>query len=289
MRELQASPQVILITGIVVLGCFVLLSGSLSNLQLSSGTDTGLMSLLEGTFNRPGYTPWNSLNESTERLPGWLLVLFWACVAVCVLYAVISPAYRKALLVTAVTAVLLVYIARSCVPKEGQDMETITSPSPIGDMGTAQPPPEPPERSIPRWLTIVIGTGAASGLGVGGYKLWQLWLAGALISRRQLLKPAAEAVQQLDAGQDIADTVARCYLSMIQVLEQHQRVRRADAMTPREFESHLRKAGLHSRHVHQLSQMFERVRFGSKPTGERERLLARDCLAQIVATWGEPA
>ncbi len=290
--KLQSSPSVVLFTGVGVLVLILFLSGALSNLQLASGEDTGLMSLFQNTFNREGYTPWNSGMDEGRRVPSWMLALFWGSVIVCLLYAVISPSYRKALIMTTVAMLLLAYVLMRIQENQAErEVEAMGGPPQAGDMGEAMDLPPPPEPAPwvtdpPPWISIVAGTGGAALLGLAGYALWQRYqaLGG---PGQDIAQQAAVAMQQLDAGQDIADTISHCYISMVQTIEQHQRIRRSDAMTPREFETHLHKAGLNSQHVHQLSQLFERVRFGDKPAGERERQHARDCLAQVVAAWGK--
>ncbi len=292
--KLQASPKAVLLIGAGVLILVLFLSSSLSNLQLGSGEDTGLMALFHKTFVRRGSTPWNSgMDDGGTRLPSWVLALFWVSLGVCLIYAVISPAYRKALLVATITVLLFSYALMRIQENMGEREQEPGSSPLAGEMGEAMALPPPPEPASwvtepSPWVSIIAGTGGSSLLLLAGYSLWRRYQPMG-DPQQQIVQQATAAIQQLDAGQDIADTVSRCYITMVQTMERNQRIRRSEAMTPREFETHLRNAGLHSHHVHQLSQMFERVRFGDKPAGERERQYARDCLARIVEAWGEPA
>lgn len=294
LRTLQSSPKTVLFTGVSVLVLVLFLSSTLSQLQLGQGEETGLVALFQNTFTREGYTPWNSgLDEGDSRVPSWILALFWGSIVICLLYAVISPAYRKALIATTLAMVLLAYVLMRIQENQAErEVEAVAGPPQAGDLGEAMALPPPPEpapwvNDPPPWISIVMGVGGTLVIGWAGYTLWQRYQAMGS-PQQQIVQQATDAIQQLDAGQDIADIISHCYVSMVQTMEQHQRIRRSDAMTPREFETHLRKAGLHSHHVHQLSQLFERVRFGDKPAGERDRQYARDCLAQIVEAWGKP-
>jgi hypothetical protein len=54
-------------------------------------------------------------------------------------------------------------------------------------------------------------------------------------------------------------------------------------MTPSEFEQALQGKGLPREPVHQLTHLFEEVRYGARQVGEREERQAIDSLSAIVA------
>ena len=98
----------------------------------------------------------------------------------------------------------------------------------------------------------------------------------------QLAREAQEALVALEAGADVKDTVMRCYFEMSRVLDEQRGLRRAGAMTPREFERQLKASGLPGVHVERLTRLFEGVRYGARVTNEQEEGEAAACLAAIV-------
>lgn len=93
---------------------------------------------------------------------------------------------------------------------------------------------------------------------------------------------AQDAIEALHAGNDLKDTVMRCYFEMSRIISKRQGIRRDKAMTPREFEKDLIKAGLPSEYVRQLTRLFEAVRYGRKIPGEKEEHQAISCLTRIA-------
>jgi len=106
--------------------------------------------------------------------------------------------------------------------------------------------------------------------------------AGDAITR--LADEAQEALDALQAGGNIRDTVIRCYLQMTQVLAEERNVRREEAMTPHEFEQILlTKLKLPETPVRRLTSLFEAVRYGDYHPGKREELEAIDSLSAIAS------
>jgi len=105
-------------------------------------------------------------------------------------------------------------------------------------------------------------------------------------SKMNLGKIAQQAQQALDAlqsGGDLRDTVIRCYYEMSRVLRIQRGIQRTKDMTPREFESTLETVGLPAEAVHQLTRLFETVRYGAQNIGENEEQQAIASLTAIVA------
>ncbi len=99
----------------------------------------------------------------------------------------------------------------------------------------------------------------------------------------QVAEAAQSAIESLQAGGDIKVTVIRCYHEMSREVKDKRGITREIAMTPREFEARLVTGGLPRESVGTLTRLFEQVRYGSMPPGDREERLALLCLADIVA------
>jgi hypothetical protein len=118
-----------------------------------------------------------------------------------------------------------------------------------------------------------------------------------ILSRRQPRTPSAmqsladeaqSAINAIQAGGPLEETIARCYRDMCNVLQQERGIARGIAMTPSEFEQVLQDKGMPAQAVHQLTHLFEQIRYGSQPAGPREEQLAIESLTAIVAACGQP-
>ena len=139
----------------------------------------------------------------------------------------------------------------------------------------------------PQWLVIIVTLAITAGvLGI----VWIWW------QRRQqniqydpaelLAREARQAAKTLEAGNDLKDTVLRCYRDMSRVLGDSQNIHRQKAMTPREFEMQLAGVGVSDNHIQRLTRLFESVRYGGNTATEREKREAVDCLNAIARAYG---
>jgi len=169
-------------------------------------------------------------------------------------------------------------------------------PGTFDGLGDFQPAPAPAEELPPapevaytpeprQWLLVVATVAVA--LVVTGIVIavgWTIW------RRRQrpspsldrLAEQAEEAIDAIEAGADLKDTVSRCYVEMMEVLREERGLHRQRAMTPREFEARLEEAGVPTTQVRRLTRLFEQVRYGNKRLGKEEERQAVIALTSIV-------
>jgi hypothetical protein len=164
---------------------------------------------------------------------------------------------------------------------------------PLGDSQVPQAVPQdiPPTPDVvytpePRqWLIFAATIGialllAAFLVGLG----WYIW------RRRQqpspsldkLAREAQDAIDAIEAGADLKDTVIKCYFEMMKALKEQRGIQRQRAMTPREFEAELEELGVPTTQVRRLTRLFEAVRYGNKQLGEQEERQAVISLTSIV-------
>jgi hypothetical protein len=74
---------------------------------------------------------------------------------------------------------------------------------------------------------------------------------------------AEKAWQALKTGSDLKNVIVKCYLQMSMALEQEQGIERQDFMTTGEFEKLLQAAGIPHEPIHQLTRLFDAVRYGN--------------------------
>ncbi len=93
---------------------------------------------------------------------------------------------------------------------------------------------------------------------------------------------AEKAWQALMTGLDLKDVILKCYRQMSFAVEKEQGIERKDFMTTREFENLLESAGIPHAPIHQLTQLFEAVRYGNWQPNLLDEQKAIDCLQAIV-------
>ena len=89
-------------------------------------------------------------------------------------------------------------------------------------------------------------------------------------------------------GLDLKDVIVKCYRQMSLALEKEQGIERKDFMTTREFENLLEAAGIPHDPIHQLTQLFEAVRYGNWQPNPMDEQKAIHCLQAIMLYSREP-
>jgi hypothetical protein len=93
---------------------------------------------------------------------------------------------------------------------------------------------------------------------------------------------AEKARQALVTGLDLKDVIIKCYQQMSLALEKDRGLEREDFMTTREFEKLLEAAGIPYDPIHQLTQLFEEVRYGNWKPQLLDEQKAINCLEAII-------
>ncbi len=150
----------------------------------------------------------------------------------------------------------------------------------------AEVAPMEPLPSAPDWVvTVIVMILAVILAGV----LAVLWMAFSGRYKRpisisdEISLEVQTALDELEAGGDFPDVVIRCYARMSQVLQEARGLAREESMTPHEFETSLIQYGFPDAAVHNLTRLFEEVRYGSLMTDEKGTALAFESLSAIVA------
>jgi hypothetical protein len=99
--------------------------------------------------------------------------------------------------------------------------------------------------------------------------------------QRGLDEPAAAALKALEGGGDLPDVILRCYKEMADCINREHGIERDVSLTPREFEAALVAKDLPAAPVHELTRLFELVRYGDKQADDADRGSAVACLTAI--------
>ena len=273
----------LLFTGIAV-GAIILLAAGLSELEFSLGQT---FSLEKEPWDRsePGEGTASPVLVFLLTLLWWLLDLTPLLLPFVVIYLIISREARKQLFRYLVTLLwMLAFLAwlRTRVDflnraNAVQSPETLTPGEAESVVEFTSAPPQWMVFTSSLFLAVLIAamlTGA----------VWLVWHRRRRPENpmEQLAREAQDALEALQAGSDLKNTVMRCYREMSRVLNAQRGIKRQQAMTPREFEKYLKETGLPGQHVQQLTRLFEGVRYGAKVPDEEKEHQAIACLTAII-------
>lgn len=201
---------------------------------------------------------------------------------------------RRRLLINIVTAIALWLFLNALSRIAGNLPENLfENAGQSGERADGTPPltPLPDFTPNPSEWAVLAAALAISLLivGLAAIVIWAIWRRRMRPddSLARLGQRAQAALDELESGGDFRSAVIRCYRDMTRVLQQERGIQREIAMTPSEFEQALRGKGLPQEAVHQLTHVFEDVRYGGQPAGEREERLAKDSLAAIVTACAQ--
>ena len=280
------SPGLQIVTALLLIGVLV---GILPNLAFQPADDVNLLGLFTG-------------GEETRppRLSGAAMALdplsvqllryaFWLMLAITLIYAIISPKYRRKLIRVLLLAALLLYVAQRIIVERapGEQPERLGGIAQQADL-PARPTPVPPDFVIdsPPWMALAASLALAVLLLLPLLLLWRRRHNPDEAARQAIADEAGRALEDLHAGQGLRDVVTRCYIQMSDIMQHQRHVRRHASMTPRDFERHLAELGLRNEDVQRLTRLFERVRYSPLEAGDPMRAEAESCLQQIVAVYG---
>jgi hypothetical protein len=239
--------------------------------------------------------------SSNLRLPDEVVYALtgclWLMLIVSVIALIVSPEIRKnvlkrtiAFLIWALMLVALMRAFQAGLISWGQIVEGPAQKMPPDLTSPTELIPTPPDFILnpPQWFvigaTILLITILLS-------LTWGVWrfVSGLKSDGRPLDKLAQEAqdaLNRLQAGANLKDTIMRCYAEMSHTLSAERNLHRQAGMTPREFEDYLAQSGLRSDHIHRLTRLFESARYSNKTASPQQEEEAIACLSAIAQAYG---
>ncbi len=262
------------------LGVLIILAGGLSGVEFLPGRPF-FLSAEEQTL------PLDELNFKSWNLVGlWKafgLILLWVVFPLSMIYFIVSPDVRKTVIRRAATMGLTAYafflLMRQCSGFKPPDiLGGSLADSALDTENSISANFSPETAQWLEWLANFLF------IAVLAFMIWFViqWWGKRGSTLQELSAEAGEALDDLQAGADLRDTVLHCYAEMSRVLHRGRGIRREQAMTPREFEQELGRLGLPGEEVQQLTRLFEMARYGDVQLGEREQRQALACLRAIV-------
>lgn len=279
-----------LIIVVIALFALTLLAASLGALRFSEGKP------IPANLEAPQIMD----PEMPDELSRWILMIFrvvlviaWVGLPFFIIYLILNKEARKRFLrdMIAFLPILLVLLMIATISRQDLKKEEPTEMAPGAGQqmpsaveGTPYPLPEyvPPPAWVTTATTVAIAVGAA--LLIGGAVLLILRREHRRTEPLRLVEQQAQAaLDSIQSGGDLREAILRCYYQMIAALDEYRGIRRARDITPHEFENILRERGLPRGPVHELTQLFEQVRYGGYNPGRSEETVAVTSLSAIVS------
>jgi hypothetical protein len=203
-------------------------------------------------------------------LAGYLLIQVYRLIKGVNWKRLLSQTFSFFLILLVVLAVLSLIVNLLPEPQEPIFSEAIPEPKPVI---TAPLGPVPP---LLIWLVAFALFGAAAVLAI--------WMIGSKRESAPILwkLEAEKARQAILAGQDVRNVILKCYQRMSLALQREQKIEREVFMTTGEFERLLTARGVPHDPVHQLTQLFEAVRYGRWQPNSNDERRALQCLDAIL-------
>jgi len=262
----------------------ILLSTALTGLELLPGQPFSLSREPSGEIGRSETMPGAEIFALLFRA---MTAIFVSLLPVAIIYFIVSPEFRKRMLRSFLPMLPLFLMFYLLMRSPPDFLRRAEEAQPLGPLAEGFPAAPTPEfvATPPQWLVVVANLVLA--LLIAALVVGAVWLVWHLQRKRvspleRLAQEAREAIEALQAGADLKNTVMRCYYEMSQVLREQRGIRRQRATTPREFERQLEQLGLPGEQVRQLTRLFEKVRYGAKTVDEDEARQAIACLTVIV-------
>ncbi len=273
----------------------LLLAISLPRLELAPGEDiplAGILELLSGDSSSLVRSEFY-LSFNLVRL---LIACLWILIIASVIGFIISSEIRKLVFkrIIQYTFWILVFygLVITIAPYIPRNFKEDAGPTDtlIGVPQSDELFPSPPEFVInpPPWIVYLV-TGIMIVLLLGlAWFIWYVFIRAEKTNSplEELTQEAQHALDNIQAGHNLKDAIRQCYADMSHILKQQRNIKRAQGMTPREFEQHLAASGFKTEDIKRLTRLFERVRYGSKESGPKEEQEAVACLNAIIHTYG---
>lgn len=96
-----------------------------------------------------------------------------------------------------------------------------------------------------------------------------------------LVEEVNSALQAIQDGHDLRNIVINCYMQLNQIIKEELEIEREKSITAREFENYLLNKGIPINPIHQMTTIFEKVRYGNKPTTSKDEQIVISSLVEI--------
>lgn len=288
----KLSPRIrsLIFAGVSVLAMF-LLAASLSSLTFDPGSPVSFARLAPDVVDEGIEAGWLRNLAAAFRI---LIILAWIFLPVFIIYLIIDKNARRRFLrdlLMLLPFILLMYVLsenRNLMGGEFEGMGNFVGTPGLEGLQTTPAPPPPEFVPPPAWVTtftsLLLAVTIALVFGAIIFSVFRRAQKQQRLAPIVLMEQEAQAaIDALESGGDLREVIQRCYLQMVNALREYRNIHRSEDVTPREFEDYLQRQGLPYAPVHQLTELFEQVRYGARRPSPAEERAAINSLSAIVA------
>jgi len=290
VNKLTPRARTFLFAGIALLA-LVLLAASLNVLELSPGKPLAYTYVAPNLVD-PGVSP--GTMEWLLAIFRVLMIIGWILFPIYIIMLFISKDERKRFLrflASILPFLIILYIMAN--NRSSQEVVEDLTPRVFGDLapqdfapsGAAPPEFVPPPAWVTTFTTIAVAV-VVSLLVIGVfYAIWRRSKERARLREplKKVERQAQAALNAIRAGGDLGEAIVRCYIQMMDALKEYRGISRDQDMTPHEFELFLDRQGVPVEPVHQLTSLFEEVRYSTFKPGRNDEATAIASLSAIVS------
>lgn len=232
------------------------------------------------------------------NIPLWKLLLFWAAFFICFIlfFYLLPPDLRKRVIRQAISLglgvlalILAFHYQLIRFPAFSSDAQAAPGESPALNLDSASAAAKFRPPAIAPWMIYLISLGVLLALLVltrAGYRYWARSRPRRSSRLNDFAAIARSSLDDLASGRDWEDVIIQSYVRMSEVVGEKRGLRRAEAMTPREFAERMQSAGLPADAVRRLTRLFESVRYGARQSNQADIKEAAACLHSILQACG---
>ncbi len=96
-----------------------------------------------------------------------------------------------------------------------------------------------------------------------------------------LIEEVDSALQAIRDGKDLGNIIINYYLQLNQIIKEEYEIEREKSLTAREFENYLCDRGIPIKPIHQITTIFEKVRYGNKLISDEDEKIVIESLVEI--------
>lgn len=287
LQALRTRRGRVLIYSFLAVAIVFLLATGLTGLELLPGDLSVLGGVVDALEPGGGAIP---VNDNIMKVVRIIYIVGLVLFPVWIVYMIVNPKARKRFLRDLLffgTFVLFILLITSRISENQREQEDqpfgqFGAPADFGlsEEGSFDPNAAPPESAV--WIaSLVVALVIVIILVLAVWLIWRSRRREESAVERIALE-VQTALDDLNAGADFRNVVVRCYSEMVQALKKEKNIQRSGNLTPREFEDALDSLGFPIKPVHELTRLFETVRYGRKEITKREELMAVDSLSAIL-------
>ncbi|MBE0695871.1 MAG: DUF4129 domain-containing protein [Anaerolineaceae bacterium] len=274
---------------VIALAALLILAASLNTLQFRDGKPLPFSRLapdLQGGGN-------SDFMSGIMVFFRGLMIFMWVLLPIYLIYLIVSKEARKRLLrdmaLLLPILILLYFITNNINNQKPSNEDTSQLGMKLPNEGLIQPESVtlPEFQPPPPWVTtvtsLILATVTVVLISAAVYMIWKRTRAKESSPLQRIEMEAREAIDSLEGGGDLREVIQRCYLQMVIAMREYRMINRQQDMTPHEFEQVLAGHGLPDAPVHQLTVLFEQVRYGAYNPGRQEERAAISSLNAIIS------